>query len=103
MCSSDLEILDQVPVRVVGCRLVEEPSSVGVGVEHDLHGVDNRGLAAPRVSCKKVDPFMEGQGFMPDIVPVVQADPGQGLKPLTRHLPHLLPCKSRSKPAHRPP
>ncbi len=88
------EILDQSPVRVVGSCFVKKASAVGVGIEHNLHGINDRGFAASRMSRKKIDAFMEGQSPVPDIMPVVQADPGQSFKPLIRHLPRLLPCMS---------
>ena len=49
------QILDQAPVRVIGCRLVEEAPAVRVGVQDDLHGVNDRRLAAARMSGEKVD------------------------------------------------
>ncbi len=97
------QVLNQVPVRIISRRLVKKSPAVGVGVEDDLHGVNDRGLSAAGMAGEKIDPFMERQRFMSYIVPVVQAYSGQRLKPLIRHLPHPLPYKSRSAPSRHPP
>ncbi len=96
------KILDEAAVRVVSGRLVKKAPAVRIGIEHDLHGVNDRGFTAPGMSGKEIDSLMKGQSLVPDIMPVVQADPGQCLKPLTRHLPHLLLCMSQSKPSRHP-
>jgi hypothetical protein len=97
------EILNEVPVGIVGSCLVEKCPSVRIGVEDNLQSVNHRGFAAAGMAGEKIDPLVKGQYFMPYIVPVIQADSGQRLKSLIRHIPHPPPCKSRSAPAHHPP
>ena len=51
----------------------------------------------------KVDPVVKGQGSVFYVMPVVQADPGQGFKSLILHLPLLLRGMSQAARAHRLP
>ena len=65
------EILNQASVRVVRRRLIEKSPSVRVCVQHNLHGVNDRGFPAPGVAGEEIDPLMKGQDPVPDIVPVI--------------------------------
>ena len=53
------QVLDQASVGVIRRRLVKEAPAIGIGVQDDLHGVDDRGLAAAGMSGEKVDALVE--------------------------------------------
>ena len=65
------QILNQVPVGVIRGRLIEKSAAIGVGIEHNLHGVNHRGLSAAGMPGKKVNLPVKGQRFAVDIVPVI--------------------------------
>ena len=82
------QILHQTAVGVFLSRLIKEVFTVGVGVEHQLHGVDDGGLATAGVTSKEVDLLIERQDLFTDVVPVVQAHTVQCQK---IHISHGVP------------
>ena len=76
------QVFDQAAVGIVRGRFVKKSSSVRVGVEQDLQGVDHRGLAASGMSGEKIDAPVQLQHLRVDIMPVVQDDPGDRLEGL---------------------
>ena len=97
------QILNQASVGIIGSRLVKKAAAIGIGIQHNLHGINDRRLSASGMPRKKVDPVVKGQGSVFYVMPVVQADPGQGFKSLILHLPLLLRGMSQAARAHRLP
>ena len=84
------QVFQQASVRIVRCRFVEKTPAVGIRIQDDLHGVDDRRFAASGMAGKKVDAFVQRQYFMINVMPVVQCDSGNRLEGLAAGLSQLL-------------
>ena len=97
------QILDQTSVRIICRCLIKKATAVCIGIKHDLHGINDGRFSTSGMPGKKIDPIIKRKGPVFNIMPVVQAYPGQGFKSLIFHLPLLLRGMFPTVPAHRPP
>ncbi len=97
------QIFDQTAIRIVCGRLIKKAAAIGIGIQHDLQGINDCRFSASGMAGKKIDSFLKGQDSVFYVMPVVQADPGQGFKSLILHLPLLLLGMFQAAHAHHRP
>ena len=67
------KILNQRTVRIVRRCFVEKSAPIGVRIQHNLHGIDDRRLPTSGMSGKEIDFLVKRKDFPVYIMPVIQA------------------------------